>query len=225
MLPQGWIVLHKEEEGLSFQRRAIWRSCYMCEWWEFVPYASVCVCEVIVQEHGDDDDDDDGGRWAVWSSESRQARLSGRTQARLSLSMWKVSLRAGPSFKPMYFIIMSLRSNRRALPSISWRGRKEGRRGRFWCNGRTKTPHTQNKKWWVDTHVFSEEICVRSQHRVDISDVLHDFLHRPQVGVLAARLWALTETAWKSRDINEPMNEWIKKKKYINKHLLDIKTC
>lgn len=71
--------------------------------------------------------------------------------------------------------------------------------------------------------VFSEEICVRSQHRVDISDVLHDFLHRPQVGVLAARLWALTETAWKSRDINEPMNEWIKKKKNINKHLLDIK--
>lgn len=40
-------------------------------------------------------------------------------QARLSLSMWKVSLRAGPSFKPMYFIIMSLRSKRRAFPSIS----------------------------------------------------------------------------------------------------------
>lgn len=46
-------------------------------------------------------------------------RLDWCRQARLSLSMWKVSLRAGPSFKPMYFIIMSLRSNRRAFPSIS----------------------------------------------------------------------------------------------------------
>lgn len=47
-------------------------------------------------------------------------------QARLSLSMWKVSLRAGPSFKPMYFIIMSLRSNRSALPSISCSRGEEG---------------------------------------------------------------------------------------------------
>lgn len=47
MLPQGWIVLHKEEEGWSIQSRVIWWSCYMCEWWEFVPYQSVCMCESL----------------------------------------------------------------------------------------------------------------------------------------------------------------------------------
>ncbi len=39
----------------------------------------------------------------------------------LSLSMWWQSLSAGPSFRPMYFITMSLLSNIRALPSISCR--------------------------------------------------------------------------------------------------------
>lgn len=88
----------------------------MCEWWKLVPYASVCMCRVNVQEPKDND-----GCWPLWSAESLQVRLSSCTQNRFSLSMWKVSLSAGPSFKPMYFIIMSLRSNRRALPSISWR--------------------------------------------------------------------------------------------------------
>ncbi len=37
----------------------------------------------------------------------------------LSLSMWWQSLRAGPSFNPMYFMIMSLRKSIKALPSIS----------------------------------------------------------------------------------------------------------
>lgn len=48
-----------------------------------------------------------------------------------SRSMWKESLRAGPSFSPMYFIIMSLRSRSRALPSISWGG-GEGRQRPGW---------------------------------------------------------------------------------------------
>lgn len=43
-----------------------------------------------------------------------------------SLSMWWQSLSAGPSFSPMYFMMMSLRSSIRALPSISWgEGRRE----------------------------------------------------------------------------------------------------
>lgn len=37
----------------------------------------------------------------------------------LSLSMWWQSLRAGPNFSPMYFMIMSLRKSIKALPSIS----------------------------------------------------------------------------------------------------------
>lgn len=36
-----------------------------------------------------------------------------------SLSMWWHNFSAGPSFSPMYFIIMSLRSSIRAFPSIS----------------------------------------------------------------------------------------------------------
>lgn len=48
-------------------------------------------------------------------------------QACLSLSIWNVSLSAGPSFRPMYFIMVSLRSNNRALPSISCsRGEEKG---------------------------------------------------------------------------------------------------
>lgn len=41
-----------------------------------------------------------------------------------SLSMWWQSLSAGPSFSPMYFMMMSLRSSIRALPSISWGDRR-----------------------------------------------------------------------------------------------------
>lgn len=41
-----------------------------------------------------------------------------------SLSMWWHNFSAGPSFRPMYFMIMSLRSSIRAFPSISW-GNKE----------------------------------------------------------------------------------------------------
>lgn len=37
----------------------------------------------------------------------------------LSLSMWWQSLRAGPNFSPMYFMIISLRKSIKALPSIS----------------------------------------------------------------------------------------------------------
>lgn len=46
--------------------------------------------------------------------------------------MWKESLSAGPSFSPMYFIIMSLRSRSRALPSIS-------------CGG-----NVPSEAWWPD---------------------------------------------------------------------------
>lgn len=44
---------------------------------------------------------------------------SGYSLPCFSFSIWWHSLRAGPSFRPMYFMIMSLRSSIKALPSIS----------------------------------------------------------------------------------------------------------
>ncbi len=60
----------------------------------------------------------------LWNVENRRSPLlpsSGSSYcfACLSLSMWWQSLRAGPSFNPMYFIIMSLLKSIKALPSIS----------------------------------------------------------------------------------------------------------
>lgn len=52
----------------------------------------------------------------------------------LRRSMWWHSLRAGPSFRPMYFMIMSLRRSIRALPSISCGGRG-------WGSVRSWAPH------------------------------------------------------------------------------------
>lgn len=43
--------------------------------------------------------------------------------------------------------------------------------------------------------MFSEEVSMWCQHWVDLSDVLHHFLHGPQVGVLTARPGALPKTA------------------------------
>lgn len=55
--------------------------------------------------------------------------------------------------------------------------------------------------------MFSEKVSMWGQHWVDMSDILHDVLHCPQVGVLAAGSRALPETgrAWKSKsaDSNE----------------------
>lgn len=44
--------------------------------------------------------------------------------------------------------------------------------------------------------MFSEKVSMWGQHRVDISDILHDILHCPQVGVLTTGPRALPETAW-----------------------------
>lgn len=79
-----------------------------CKWSVYVQYA---VHYILIPEQG-------GGGWSCSPVEGC-CLVSWPPQGRLSLSIWKVSLRAGPSFKPMYFIIMSLRSNRSALPSIS----------------------------------------------------------------------------------------------------------
>lgn len=49
-----------------------------------------------------------------------------------SFSMWWQSLSAGPSLSPMYFMMMSLRSNISALPSISWGERKWAPRIKIW---------------------------------------------------------------------------------------------
>lgn len=35
------------------------------------------------------------------------------------------------------------------------------------------------------TYMFAEEVCVGSELRVNVSDELHNILHRPQVGVLS----------------------------------------
>lgn len=52
-----------------------------------------------------------------------------------SLSMWWHNFSAGPNFRPMYFIIMSLRSSIRAFPSIS-------------CGGKT---------WWESQMIYSRQ--------------------------------------------------------------------
>lgn len=73
--------------------------------------------------------------------------------------MWKVSFRAGPSFKPMYFIIMSLRSKRSAFPSIS-------------CNKRRK-----KEKWYLvqsKKYIWTQIVVV---HRVHSEATVHQ-LHR-----------------------------------------------
>lgn len=44
--------------------------------------------------------------------------------------------------------------------------------------------------------MFSEKVSMWSQHWINISDILHDVLHCPQVGVLTAGPRALSETAW-----------------------------
>lgn len=86
-----------------------------CKWSVYVQYA---MHDILILEQGDE----------VGVQSFGRLRLVGwPPQARLSLSIWKVSLRAGPSFKPMYFIIMSLRSNRRAFPSISCSREIEGK--------------------------------------------------------------------------------------------------
>lgn len=74
------------------------------------------------------------GRRLVWLDAALPSRAVGGDGARVahcllcfSLSMWWHSLSAGPSFSPMYFMMMSLRSNISALPSISCReGRRRG---------------------------------------------------------------------------------------------------
>ena len=39
--------------------------------------------------------------------------------------MWKQSFSAGPSFRPRYFMIISLFRSNKAFPSISWRKRRK----------------------------------------------------------------------------------------------------
>lgn len=83
------------------------------------------------------------GGWACgqrgYGEPNHLGRQGHSPQACLSLSMWKVSLSAGPSFKPMYFIMVSLRSSSRALPSISCRStrsfahlQRDGTHGLSW---------------------------------------------------------------------------------------------
>ena len=74
--------------------------------------------------------------------------------------MWKVSLRAGPSFKPMYFIIMSLRSNRRAFPSISCTDRK----GAFKRHGCTQQATQLKHKRETSSVVYRQRTSLDISH-------------------------------------------------------------
>lgn len=44
--------------------------------------------------------------------------------------------------------------------------------------------------------MFSEKVGVGGQQGIYISDVLHDIIYCPQVGVMTTRLWAFLETAY-----------------------------
>lgn len=46
------------------------------------------------------------------------------------------------------------------------------------------------------THMFSEKVSMWSQHRVNVSNVLHDFLYSPQIWILTAGPGAFSKTAW-----------------------------
>lgn len=83
--------------------------------------------------------------------------------------------------------------------------------GSYWKYTENLNGHFLKPLWklcWIErvnpssllsTHVFSEEVSVWSQNWVNISDIVHDVLHCPQVGVLTTRLWALLKIAGASR--------------------------
>lgn len=54
---------------------------------------------------------------------------------------------------------------------------------------------TQQQERFAINLMFSEKVSMWGQHWVDISDILHDVLHCPQVGVQATWPRALPETA------------------------------
>ncbi len=123
----------------------------------------------------------------LWNVENRRSPLlpsSGSSYcfACLSLSMWWQSLRAGPSFNPMYFIIMSLRKSIKALPSISCGKAKQSIYYKiyssilFWKSAKNNWKHEQSRK----SHVFPEELCVWAQCLwISITHKLHHFLYTP----------------------------------------------
>lgn len=49
--------------------------------------------------------------------------------------------------------------------------------------------------WWGNTYMLSEKVGVWGKHWVDVSDILHDVLHCPQVGVLTTGPRAVLERA------------------------------
>lgn len=65
--------------------------------------------------------------YCSWVWQRRACPASAYSLPCFSFSMWWHSFSAGPSFRPMYFMIMSLLSSIRAFPSISCRKQRTGR--------------------------------------------------------------------------------------------------
>lgn len=73
----------------------------------------------VVSGGGGADQCPDLGRLIAHESVTDGGAVSCYTLPCFSLSMWWHNFSAGPSFRPMYFMIISLRSSIRAFPSIS----------------------------------------------------------------------------------------------------------
>lgn len=67
----------------------------------------------------------------------------------------------------------------------------------------------------VDTYVFSEEVSMWSQHRVNVSNILHDFFYSPQVCILVAGLGAFPKTtgSWSNKS-NQTKEEFVRNLHY-----------
>lgn len=96
-----------------------------------------------------------GSLWAYcsWVWQWRACPASAYSLPCFSLSMWWHSFSAGPSFRPMYFMIMSLLSSIRAFPSISCR---KQRTGRITLNRHREKPTPAKANRPAETYVFSE---------------------------------------------------------------------
>lgn len=99
----------------------------------------------------------------------------------LSLSMWWHSFSAGPSLRPMYFMIMSLRSNIRAFPSISCKNEQ-----------RHSSREKNRQRPTVDGHksyMFSEQLGMwRQRCGVGVPHELHHLFYRPRAGAFTGQL-------------------------------------
>lgn len=188
MLPWGWIVLHKinipqwMRTGVYITRHGgLMKSLHVCP-----------ICSVWYP-------DSNKGKWVSESSPLEGYGWLGDLKAAWACQCGRWVWGRGRASSPCISSSCHYAAKGalfRQFPAAG--GRREN--GKWVCSCRLFSNYAHllfeaSLRVWENTYMFSEKVSMRGQHWIDVSDVLHDVLYCPQVGVLTTGPWAFAEAA------------------------------